>query len=264
MKISRSLFAVLSGFLAVFLLAGCALPLGENYTMPRNDEGGGVYITDYNLETYVPIPYIGDPPVVQVTHQRDLEVNVHWKGGDGESLSFDAFQSNTSYTAEIKITPKNGYVFDSTQMFLYRADKVTDQQDDGDASARTVTVTYKSLLDPDDHPVPMVDSDGDGYSDDWELDNNYDPLDPNDHPDRTDDTDRDGIFDGDELDEGTDPTDPASHFEGGNGLLGSGNNSDISEENLLKVLGVSTVKQAIEELHQRLNNEGVGRSILTA
>jgi hypothetical protein len=38
------------------------------------------------------------------------------------------------------------------------------------------------------------------------------------------------------------------------GLPGNGDNTIIDEENLLDVLGVSTVADAIEELHQRLNN----------
>jgi hypothetical protein len=44
--------------------------------------------------------------------------------------------------------------------------------------------------------------------------------------------------------------------EGGSGTLGDGDNVNISEENLLTVLGVNTVIEAREELSARLNNEG--------
>ena len=51
-------------------------------------------------------------------------------------------------------------------------------------------------------------------------------------------------------------------IEGGNGVLGDGDNTTISEENLLTVLGVSTVAEAIEELHLRINNKVSGNAYL--
>jgi hypothetical protein len=44
--------------------------------------------------------------------------------------------------------------------------------------------------------------------------------------------------------------------EGGSGTLGGIDTSTIVEENLLTVLGVSTIAEAVEELHARLNNDG--------
>jgi hypothetical protein len=46
--------------------------------------------------------------------------------------------------------------------------------------------------------------------------------------------------------------------EGGNGVLGDGDNTTIEETSLLSALGVSTVAEAIEELHLRLNNDPGG------
>jgi hypothetical protein len=201
------------------LIAGCALPLGENYTIPRNDS---VYITDYKLDAYVPIPYIGEAPVVQVNSRGDLEVKVLWKDVRGKALpSLAVFAPDTIYQAEIQITPKNGCDFSSTQLFAYNEEAVIKQQDDGETPVRTIRVIYKKPLDP----------------------NGLDPnvLDP------AGDNDRDGFSNGYELDAGTDPKNPASH---------PGN--IISEENLLTVLGVPTVADAIEVLHQLLNNEGSG------
>lgn len=51
----------------------------------------------------------------------------------------------------------------------------------------------------------LVDSDGDGMPDPYEVDNNLDPLDPT---DRDKDNDGDGIPNGDEHDQGSDPNDP--------------------------------------------------------
>jgi hypothetical protein len=45
--------------------------------------------------------------------------------------------------------------------------------------------------------------------------------------------------------------------EGGSGTLGGINTTTIVEQNLLEVLGVSTIAEAIEELHVRLNSEGL-------
>jgi hypothetical protein len=51
-------------------------------------------------------------------------------------------------------------------------------------------------------------------------------------------------------------------LEGGSGTAGGGDNMTISEENLLTVLGVNSVADAIDELHARLNNGGSGNPYL--
>jgi hypothetical protein len=203
--------------LTLIVLAGCALPVGDDFSILRENGGSEytAYITDYNLEAYVPLPYIGDTPVVQVTHRRDLYLQVFWKNAAGQPLdSLTAFEARTIYRADIKITPNNGYTLDSSQKFIYRAGKVSSQTDDRKSPTRTVTITYKAPLDPANRPAPVVDSDGDGYPDDWETGHGYDPHDPNSHPNPADDSDGDGISDGDELDAGTDPTDPDTDGDG--------------------------------------------------
>jgi hypothetical protein len=44
--------------------------------------------------------------------------------------------------------------------------------------------------------------------------------------------------------------------EGGSGIAGPGDNTTVSDQDLLVVLGVSTIAEAIEELHIRINNNG--------
>jgi hypothetical protein len=50
--------------------------------------------------------------------------------------------------------------------------------------------------------------------------------------------------------------------EGGNGVLGDGDNTTIEETSLITALGVSTVQEAAQELLLRLNNEGSGNAYL--
>jgi hypothetical protein len=131
------------------LIAGCAVPLGEDYSITR-DGAGLAYITDYNLQTYVPIPAAGQRPVIQVANRDDLDITVAWKDENGIeiALPFETFAANMVYQAEIKITPKPGYGFYSTP-FAYPAGKTSAQIDDLGDPTRTVTVTYNNSNDWD-------------------------------------------------------------------------------------------------------------------
>jgi hypothetical protein len=126
--------------------AGCALPVGDDYVIPRNENPGTTYITNYNLQMYVPIPNTGEQPVQGVTNREDVEVKVLWKdtGGTGVPLPFETFLGNTVYQAEMTITAKDGYEFYSTIPFTYPDGKVTFQRDDLKNSIRHITVTYNN------------------------------------------------------------------------------------------------------------------------
>jgi hypothetical protein len=176
---------------AAALIAGCALPLGEDYLLTRDGNAGIIYITDYNLQTYVPIPKAGERPVSIVNNRGDLEVEVTWKdqGGIDIPRPFDTFQTNTVYRAEIKLTPKSGYGFYPAVPFGYPDGKTTFQNDDLGDPARTVMVTYNNSDDADitfitnynlqsyvpiplagDKPVRSVTSRGDlAVTVDWEV-----------------------------------------------------------------------------------------------
>jgi hypothetical protein len=125
--------------------AGCALPVGEDYSIPRNQELGNLFINDYNLETYVSLPILGERPVFQVNTRGDLDVDVLWKKDGVEIIQGDedAFEAKKVYMAEITLTPKNNHRFYPDQVFNYPGDKVALISDDQGSPTRTVTVTYK-------------------------------------------------------------------------------------------------------------------------
>jgi hypothetical protein len=135
---------------AALAIAGCAVPLGENYLITRDGSAGITYITDYNLQTYVPIPKTGEPPVTILNSRGDLELTVVWKDAAGtEAAPFDAFAGNTVYQAEIKLTPRDGYGFYPSTPFAYPGGKISAQFDDLGEPTRTVTVTYNNSDDAD-------------------------------------------------------------------------------------------------------------------
>jgi len=78
----------------------------------------------------------------------------------------------------------------------------------------TVVVTNQAyylpgVLSPRMTLAVLVDSDGDGMDDQWEMDHDLDPLEP---ADAEADADEDGMSNGDEYQAGTDPTDPNSYL----------------------------------------------------
>jgi hypothetical protein len=131
-------------FCAALLAAGCAVPLGEDYLITR-DGAGIIYITNYNLQDYVPIPDKGEQPVTRVGGRGDLDITVTWKDETGADVPqpFETFAPSTVYRAELKISAKEGYVFYSTP-FAYPTGKVQTQTDDLGDPVRTVIVTYNN------------------------------------------------------------------------------------------------------------------------
>jgi hypothetical protein len=129
------------------IAAGCALPLGEDYLITRDGSTDVIYITDYNLLNYVPIPKPGDVPVTLVDNRGDWDLAVAWKDENGVPAPqpFTAFAANTVYRAEITIRPKTPYGFYPATLFAYEpAGKVESQQDDLGDPTRTITVTYNN------------------------------------------------------------------------------------------------------------------------
>jgi hypothetical protein len=145
MKVLKFLVALCG---TVLLLADCALPLGEDYTLTRagnSKESGIIYITDYDLQHYVPIPDTGKTPVVSIENREDLSVTVEWKqAGIDVPQPFEAFLPGTFYTAKIRFSAKPGYGFRSSTPFAYHPGKTQTQTNDLGNPVRTVMVSYNS------------------------------------------------------------------------------------------------------------------------
>jgi hypothetical protein len=142
----KRLNAVLYG--ATLLLAGCALPLGEDYLLTR-DGSDVASITGYNLQEYVPIPRTGEQPVTAVD-TLELEMRVVWKdeGGAEIPLPFDRFAPGV-YQAEIRAAAKDGYAFYPSVPFAYPEGRIRAQNDDLGTPDRIIRVTYNNADEAD-------------------------------------------------------------------------------------------------------------------
>jgi hypothetical protein len=138
------ILAILCGF-AALILWGCAVPLGEDFTIPRDTEENGTYIVDYNLQNYIPVPVKDEPAVKLVSQRADLDAAVTWKDEDGNELpTLGSFEGGKVYKAEIRLTPRAGYRFNPSIDFAYHPGKVEEQNDSRGNPTRIVTVTYNN------------------------------------------------------------------------------------------------------------------------
>jgi hypothetical protein len=137
----------------ITLIAGCALPVGDDYRNPVSGTVSTMSIAEYNLRIYVPIPVAGETPVKTITTRTDMDITVVWKDDQGVDItgSLSAFVENQVYQADITLTTKNDYAFDEAINFKYiPADCVTVQPGDNLSPAvRSLsTVTYKPAKPP--------------------------------------------------------------------------------------------------------------------
>ncbi|MDR2629476.1 MAG: hypothetical protein LBC60_00980, partial [Spirochaetaceae bacterium] len=126
------------------IIAGCALPVGDDYRIKRNTSNPFV-IGTYDLQVYVPVPVAGSEPVT-VLHRGDLDVQVTWKDAADNDLtgSLDSFQVGEVYRADITINTKKGWLFDPARNFQYPEGSVSIQPGpNADTLVRSLaTVTY--------------------------------------------------------------------------------------------------------------------------
>ncbi|MFP3090217.1 hypothetical protein LQZ21_07805 [Treponema sp. TIM-1] len=142
----------------LLLLAGCPLDMGEDVIRPREGFGddrisGIILITDYNLQTYVPIPVAGENPVWAIRSRADVEVDVTWYRETTPNTDTwdpmtvgDSFESGIKYGADITLRAMKGFRFTSARNFRYELPTVVEVQpgDNQGASERTLTrVSYK-------------------------------------------------------------------------------------------------------------------------
>jgi hypothetical protein len=138
------MLAILCGF-AGLVLWGCAVPLGEDFTIPRDTKETRTYIVDYNLQNYIPVPVKDEPAVKLVSRRADLDATVTWKDENGNELpTLGSFEGNKVYKAEIRLTPRAGYLFNPSINFAYHPGKVEEQNDSRGNPTRIVTVTYNN------------------------------------------------------------------------------------------------------------------------
>jgi hypothetical protein len=142
------------------LAAGCALPLGEDYIRERNNTGALV-IGSYDLQVYVPVPVAGAEPVTTL-NRGDLDVQAVWKDAEGSDITgaLSRFAMGEVYQADITISAKNGWSFDSGLNFQYPAGSVAVQPGaNGDPSRRVLsTITYRAAAAAKiiDHPIDLT------------------------------------------------------------------------------------------------------------
>jgi hypothetical protein len=135
--------------MAALILGGCAVPLGEDFTIPRDiEEEKDFFIADYNLQAYVPVPVTGEQAVKRIAQRGDLEGTVTWKNEAGEELpNLGTFERATVYRATIELTPRQNFLFDPSMVFGYHEGKI-DQQEQQEVEAgnstRTITVLYNN------------------------------------------------------------------------------------------------------------------------
>jgi hypothetical protein len=125
-------------------------------TYNNSDDADITFITDYNLQNYVPIPMEGDEPVQRVASRGDVTVEADWEVEDPLSPgSFTgaggyAFAIGTVYRADIRLKANPGYRFMGTRNFEYPAGTVTGQPnpDDHPEDRDLTWVTYKETKTP--------------------------------------------------------------------------------------------------------------------
>jgi hypothetical protein len=127
------------------LVAGCAVPLGKDFILERNNKGTGLVIGNYDLQVYVPVPVAGAAPVTALS-RGDMEIQAVWRDAAGSDISgtLSSFAIGEVYRADITLSVKNGWSFDPGINFQYPGASVAVQPGpDGDLSRRALsTVTY--------------------------------------------------------------------------------------------------------------------------
>jgi hypothetical protein len=119
----------------------------------NSDDADITFVTDYNLQRYVPVPLAGERPVGSVTSRLDLTIDAQWKVEDppdsgtfvpipGDGYTFDL---GRVYQADIELRANSGCRFSVDRDFEYPPGTVQVQPNrDRDPGARALTtVTYQ-------------------------------------------------------------------------------------------------------------------------
>jgi hypothetical protein len=153
-------------FLCGLIILGfvtCAVPIGDDFSIPRLNRDNSTFVADYDLQRFVPIPVAGEKVVKSIDYRGDFTASIAWSDIDGGTVG-DVFANAMEYQAVMTMTPRAGYEFDPSMSFTYHGDWVQSQTEAKGGASRTITVTY---LNTDDHasidhfdlsyiPIPTV------------------------------------------------------------------------------------------------------------
>jgi hypothetical protein len=126
-------------------------------TYHNSDEWDITYITDYNLQNYVPVPMAGEKPVrahtpegITVTAEWTEETNPGVYGTiTGYADPDFSFLPRTVYRAEIELAAETGYRFSAVENFAYPNGVSAIPQGDGAAPAvRRFVAVYSATRTP--------------------------------------------------------------------------------------------------------------------
>jgi hypothetical protein len=116
---------------------------------PENTDTGPIYVEDYNLQNYVPVPAAGEAPVKAADRYNLRVEQVTWYEGETDITGgLDRFELGKTYKAEITLTAKPGYAFKTDQPFVYPAGASPLEGDNSAAGSRTLKAVYGATETP--------------------------------------------------------------------------------------------------------------------
>jgi hypothetical protein len=123
-------------------------------TYNNSDDADKTFITDYDLQSYVPIPMAGEKPVRRVDNRTDLSVVVVWKDETGNEITGEdfTFALGAIYQANITLTAATpDYLFSAAKNFVYNTIVQTQPGEDSAIDKRELSlITYKPTNAPAD------------------------------------------------------------------------------------------------------------------
>jgi hypothetical protein len=115
----------------------------------NSDDADITFVTDYNLQNYVPVPLAGEQPVQSVPFRGDVTVTAAWNEKDVPGPFTGSFVAGTAYQANIRIEAQPGYRFRAEKDFAYPEGTVSVQPgSDSNLQTRDLEVTYKETRMP--------------------------------------------------------------------------------------------------------------------
>jgi hypothetical protein len=146
-RLSRLWGAVFAALLVLFVSCDLFESPDSLLSLGTGSSGTGSFISNYNLQEYVPVPVAGAAPVKRVADREDMVIEVAWRDEKG-SNNFITFDVGKVYKATITLTAKDGFSFNPAISFEYPDEMVAEQPKNNTAAdKRVLSVTYKGADD---------------------------------------------------------------------------------------------------------------------